>query len=95
MRAFACLVRLSAAWLRAQPSIPSIDGETLPGKKVSLPAASAGQPVLLIIGFTHASQAQTKAWGLRVHDRPPGLVDRGSGRRASPGTRHGHARDQG
>jgi hypothetical protein len=59
----------SAVMLHAQQTIPAIEGETLSGRKVSLPAATGGQSVLLIIGFTHASQAQTKAWSLRVRDR--------------------------
>jgi hypothetical protein len=57
--------------LQAQGSIPNIQGETLSGKKVSLPGDLGSQSALLIIGFTHGSQAQTKAWGLRVHDRFP------------------------
>jgi hypothetical protein len=52
-------------------SIPVIEGETLAGKKISLPAALNGQPVLLILGFTHGSQTETKAWSVRVHDRFP------------------------
>ena len=63
---------LLALWVGAaysQQSIPAIEGETLSGKKVSLPAAAGGQSALLIIGFTHGSEAQTKAWGQRVRDR--------------------------
>jgi hypothetical protein len=71
MRSIACLLIVCAGALCAQRSIPAIEGETLSGKKMSLPAAAGGQPALLIIGFTHASQAQTKAWSARVHDRFP------------------------
>jgi hypothetical protein len=59
------LFALGVAVLSAQ-SLPRIEGETLSGKKVSLPD---GTPALLIIGFTHGSQAQTKAWSQRVHNR--------------------------
>ena len=34
-------------------------------------APAGGQPALLIIGFTHGSQTQTKAWSVRAHDRFP------------------------
>jgi hypothetical protein len=71
MRTFCCLLALCAGALYAQLTLPAIDGETLSGRKVSLPAAAGGQPALLIIGFTHGSQAQTKAWSQRVHDRFP------------------------
>jgi hypothetical protein len=83
MADFHCSVRKNGRvvrlWLLAlcvgaaygQQSIPAIEGETLSGKKVSLPAAAGGQPALLIIGFTHGSEAQTKAWSQRVRDRFP------------------------
>jgi hypothetical protein len=71
MRTLACLLALSAGLLHAQGSIPPIEGETLSGKKISLPAALGSDSAVLIIGFTHASQTQTKAWGQRVHDRFP------------------------
>jgi hypothetical protein len=69
MRTLVCLLALCAGILDAQGSIPNIEGETLSGKKVSLPRDLGSKPALLIIGFTHGSQAQTKAWSLRVQDR--------------------------
>ena len=66
-----CLLALCTGLLHAQQTFPQVDGETLSGKKVSLPAVFAGQPALLIIGFTHGSQTQTKAWSIRVRDRFP------------------------
>jgi hypothetical protein len=71
MRTLICLLALCAGRLLAQQTLPAVDGETLSGKKVSLPAAAAGQPALLIIGFTHGSQTQTKAWAMRVRGRFP------------------------
>lgn len=56
---------LTAAILPAQ-TLPRIEGETLSGKKVTLPD---GKRAVLIIGFTHGSQAQTKAWSQRVHNQ--------------------------
>jgi hypothetical protein len=50
----------------AQAGFPQTEGETLAGKKVSLPGAFGGQAVV-IVGFTHASQKQTKEWAQRLH----------------------------
>jgi hypothetical protein len=72
MRTPACfLLALCVGILHTQRSIPNIEGETLAGKKVLLPRDLGNKAALLIIGFTHGSQAQTKAWGIRVHDRFP------------------------
>jgi hypothetical protein len=73
MRSLAFFPVLAAALLVAQQTqtLLTIEGETLAGKKVSLPAAIGSQPALLIIGFTHGSQLQTKAWSVRVRDRFP------------------------
>lgn len=66
-----CLLAFWVGVAYGQQSIPGIEGETLSGKKVSLPAAAAGRSALLIIGFTHGSEAQTRAWSQRVRDRFP------------------------
>ena len=58
-------IALAVGLLSAQP-LPKIEGETLSGQKLTLPA---GKPAVLIIGFTHGSQNQLKAWTQRVHDR--------------------------
>jgi hypothetical protein len=71
MRATLCLFALCVGTAYGQQSIPAIEGETLSGKKVSLPAAADGQSALLIIGFTHGSEAQTRAWSQRVRGRFP------------------------
>jgi hypothetical protein len=71
MRTLACVLALCVGVLHAQRSVPNIQGETLSGKKLSLPGDAGTESSLLIIGFTHGSQAQTKAWGLRVRDRYP------------------------
>jgi hypothetical protein len=71
MRTLTCLLAIWAGALSAQQRLPTIEGETLSGKKVSLPDITGGKPALLIIGFTRGSQAQTKAWNLRLRDRFP------------------------
>lgn len=71
MRTLACLLALCAVPLHAQRSIPKIEGETLSGKKISLPGDLGSESALLIIGFTHGSQTQTKAWSLRMRGRIP------------------------
>ena len=71
MRTLACTLALCAGVAYGQQPGLVIEGETLSGRKVALPAAAGGQSALLIIGFTHGSQAQTKVWSLRVRDRFP------------------------
>jgi hypothetical protein len=71
MRGFSFTLALCASLLHGQQFIPPVEGETLSGNKVSLPAATGGHSALLIIGFTHGSQNQAKAWSLRVRDRFP------------------------
>jgi hypothetical protein len=59
---------LLAVWCGAafgQQQFPAIQGETLAGKKVELPGAFGGQAAV-IVGFTHASQKQTKEWAMRL-----------------------------
>lgn len=46
--------------------MPQINGETLSGKRISFPAASAGSVAILCIGFSHASQSQLKPWAERA-----------------------------
>jgi hypothetical protein len=70
MRTKLCLLALWSAVVSAQ-ALPHLEGDTLSGKKVILPDAAAGQPALVIVGFTHASQAQTKAWAQRVQNQLP------------------------
>jgi hypothetical protein len=43
-----------------------VEGENLLGQKTALPDAAAGHPAVIVIGFTHASQNQTKAWAARL-----------------------------
>jgi ATP10 protein len=43
-------------------SLARFEGENLAGKKVALPDAAAGRVAILIAGFSHASQRQTRPW---------------------------------
>jgi|SRR5579883_1604057 len=63
MRTLALLVGLCA--VASAQTFPAASGETLSGKKVDLPAAFGGTAVV-VVGFTHASQNQTKAWAQRL-----------------------------
>ena len=47
-------------------TLPPIEGENLLGTKIVLPQAAAGHAAILVIGFSHASQQQTKAWADRL-----------------------------
>jgi len=64
----ACIVSLIAwsgsAWGADQ--FPAIEGENLLGAKIALPEAAKGHPSVVVIGFSHASQAQTKTWSDRL-----------------------------
>jgi hypothetical protein len=71
MRGLSFTLAFWASLLQGQQLILAIEGETLSGNKVSLPVATGGHAALLIIGFTHGSQNQAKAWSLRVRDRFP------------------------
>lgn len=46
--------------------MPRITGESLSGKQISLPSASAGSVAIICIGFSHASQSQLKPWAERL-----------------------------
>jgi hypothetical protein len=64
---FACLGSAVCA-----ETLPRIEGENLAGKKIVLPDAAAGHRAILVIGFSHASQSQTKAWADRLDREFPG-----------------------
>lgn len=57
--------------LLAGVQFPSLDGENLLGNKVALPRIAEGRPAVFVIGFTHASQSQTKAWSARLSPTTP------------------------
>ena len=57
---FVCLTSACAE------TLPQIEGENLMGRKIVLPEAAGGRRAILVIGFSHASQGQTKAWADRL-----------------------------
>jgi hypothetical protein len=65
-----CVLPLFIVSLAAE-QLPTLEGENLLGKSITLPAASANHIAILVIGFTHASQTQTKAWSQRLHEQFP------------------------
>ena len=65
MRIVALLLATAPMWAQ---QFPAIEGRNLREHTVKLPD---GQAEVLIVGFTHGSQTQTKAWGERIGDRFP------------------------
>jgi len=64
----AALLLLPAAWCQA---FPRIEAETLAGKELTFPDTGAGNSAVVVMGFTHASQSQTMAWGRRLWSEYP------------------------
>ncbi len=55
----------------AGQQFPQVSAENLQGKATEFPAAASGHPAIVVIGFTHGSQTQCKAWSIRLsHDLP-------------------------
>jgi len=50
---------------RAQ-QIPATQAKTLDGASVSFPDAASGKPLLIVLGFSHASSEPCKAWNKRL-----------------------------
>ncbi len=69
---FALFLALALNTLSAA-TLPVLEGETLAGAKLTLPAALQGKPALLVIGFTKDSQKQTEAWSKRLKTDLPTL----------------------
>jgi hypothetical protein len=61
VRFFSSLLLFAALGLAAD-TFPTLETENLLNQKVVLPDAARGKPAVLVIGFTHASQTQTKSW---------------------------------
>lgn len=66
-------VALSLALQLTAATLPTVEGETLAGAKLSLPAALKGKTALLVIGFTKDSQKQTELWTKRLKTDLPNL----------------------
>jgi hypothetical protein len=67
------ILRLGIGWIAlchtvgwSAADFPSIEGQNLVGKKIAFPQVAEGHPTVIVIGFTHASQSQTKSWSARL-----------------------------
>lgn len=61
------VVLLGALAAAQNPSrMPTIEGESLTGSKISLPEAAKGKVTVLVFGFTKASKTATGAWADRL-----------------------------
>ncbi|MEY4673893.1 MAG: hypothetical protein RL148_1677 [Planctomycetota bacterium] len=58
-----------ATWPRRDPTgevFPTVSGNALDGTRVTLPAAAAGEPVLLLVGYKQESQFDIDRWLLAL-----------------------------
>jgi hypothetical protein len=60
------LASLCPAPGRCGDLFPTVSAENLLGAKAELPGLVKGRTAVLAIGFTHASQSETKAWSQRI-----------------------------
>jgi len=69
------ILLIAATCALAADRFPPIEAQSLDDRKIAFPTAAAGRPAVVVIGFTHASQNQTKPWGERLsRDAAPLLV---------------------
>jgi hypothetical protein len=54
--------------LYGQAPLPRFDGETLTGRKLSMPGAVNGHTAVLVVGFTHASGPHCTDWANRLEN---------------------------
>lgn len=67
--AFLFLALISAAAQnKAETTMPNVEGESLAGHHIVLPAAASGQVAVLVFGFTKASKVPTAAWAKKLSD---------------------------
>ena len=62
--AFAFLAALHTGW--CADLFPRTESENIPGKKIVVPDDIKGHATVLVMGFTHASQNQTKVWSAQL-----------------------------
>lgn len=65
---------LSSALHSFAEEMPQISGQSLANKQIDFPSVCGGSVCIIVIGFSHASQSQVKAWTDRAnsefHDHP-------------------------
>lgn len=67
---FAILLAASLA-LSQTDRFPAVQGENLLNQKITLPEAASGHAAVIVIGFSHSSNREVKAWSDRLqHDLP-------------------------
>jgi len=66
LRKICFLAIVSLASAQIGQVMPTIEGETISGRKVILPDASRGKIAVLIFGFTKSSKEPSGAWADRV-----------------------------
>jgi hypothetical protein len=68
------ILLIAATCALAGDRFPPIEAQSLDDRKIAFPAAAAGRPAVVVIGFTHASQNQTRPWGERLSRDPASLL---------------------
>ena len=66
-RAIFFLAILAYAMGAFSEEMPQIAGRTLSDKQIAFPSACAGSGCIIVIGFSHGSQSQVKAWTVRAN----------------------------
>lgn len=60
---------LPAVLVSFAEEMPHITGQTLSNKQIDFPSACAGSACIIVIGFSHGSRSQVKAWTDRAKHR--------------------------
>jgi hypothetical protein len=63
---FLLTLAVAAGRLPVGDALPSLGGETLSGKQVELPGASAGTVPVLVFSFTKAAGSDSRLWNQRL-----------------------------
>jgi hypothetical protein len=58
---------LTGAVVSSADEMPHVAGQTLANKQIDFPSACAGFVCIIVIGFSHGSQPQAKAWTDRAN----------------------------
>ena len=58
---------VAGAMVSVAEEMPHIGGQTLANKQIDFPSACAVSVCIIVIGFSHGSQSQVKAWTVRAN----------------------------
>ena len=64
--AFCFCLLICASLAQTTAVMPTIEGESFTGRKITLPDAARGMVAVLIFGFTKASKEPTSAWADKI-----------------------------